>query len=93
VSCPALTVLRGSAEPAVVTLAIARNAVGFWERTLDKAIEDLLDAATTPDLTEARRRVEVTHDRLAAARNRRDRLIAEAHGRRWLALARESADG
>ncbi len=90
---PALTLLRGAADPATVTLAIARAAVDRWELTLDQAIGAMLDAATTPELTEARRRVEVTHVRLDAARNRRDRLVAELQGLRWLWPAGENADG
>ena len=91
VSAPALQLIRGSADPCTVTLSIARTSVLFWERTVDKAVDALLDATATPDMTVARLRLEVAHDRLVAARNRRDRLISELQGIRWLWLVEEGA--
>jgi hypothetical protein len=81
---PALRLVRGAAEPSTVTLGLAVASVRCWERNLDRAFDDLLDPASKLSQHEAWQRVEATHLGLLAARNRRDRVICELGGERWL---------
>ncbi len=87
----ALALVPGDASPVVVTLAMACRQVAFWERVWCEANADLVTHADGPERGAARARFDAADARLDAARNRRDRLIAESVGERWLWLA--AADG
>jgi len=92
-SRPALACVRGDAVSSTVTLGMAINAVRFWEGVFDKAAGDLAIASSTPERVEARRRFDAANARLEQVLNRRDRLVCEAQGLRWLWPAGEDADG
>lgn len=89
---PGLTCLPGLADSRPVSLLGARYAIAYWERAVDQATDKLLDSPIA-DLGVARYRLFSVHDRLQAARNRLDRIVAEGQGLRWLWVAGENADG
>lgn len=84
---PALALLRGDGDAYPVTLGQARTAIDFWERAWIEAAGDLGVATTDPEREEARRRTDVASYRLDRALDRRDRLVAELQGLRWLWVA------
>lgn len=84
---PALKLVRGDGVPDTVTLGLALSAVRYWERALETAAGELVSLAGTPASDEARVRFDGVSARLDAALNRRDRLIAEMGGERWLWVA------
>lgn len=91
-SRPAFALVSGAAAPSTVTLGMALAAVRFWEGVFDKAAGDLAIAADTPERIEARRRFDAANARLEQALNRRDRLICESEGIRWLWVAGEGGE-
>lgn len=92
-SQPALQLVRGDGYRSEITLSMAVTSVRYWERAYMRASGDLAILADTPDRDEARRRFDVADVQLEAALNRRDRLIAEIGGERWLWVAGRNADG
>jgi hypothetical protein len=93
VSRPALALLRGDADRSEVTLGQAHTAIDYWERTWIDAAGDLGVATTDAEIQAARRRADVASYRLDRALDRRDRLVCELQGLRWLWLAGSNADG
>lgn len=90
---PALQLVRGDGYRSELTLGVAVTSVRYWQRAHERAAGDLAIAADTPDRDEARRRFDLADLQLEAALNRRDRLIAEMGGERWLRVAGRHADG
>jgi hypothetical protein len=88
-----LRAIRGSAESSTVTLGMALSALRFWEGVFEKAAGDLAVASDTPERIEARRRFDAANVRLEQVLNRRDRLVCETQGLRWLWVAGSNADG
>jgi hypothetical protein len=88
-----LALVRGDGYRSEVTLGMAVCSVRYWERTFERAASDLAIAADGPDRDDARRRFDLADVQLEAALNRRDRVIAELGGDRWLWVAGEGRLG
>lgn len=92
-SLPALTLVVGAAERSTVTLGMTVAIVRAAERHFDDAGAKLVLAPEDgPERAAAQEHFDAAADRLDAALNRRDRLISELGGERWLWLASEGTD-
>lgn len=84
-SRPALRAIPGGADPRAVSLLSANAAVQYWEATHDELVDALLRAPAC-ELSWARFRLLVAHEKLLAAEHRRDRIECEMAGQAWLRL-------
>lgn len=84
-----LRLIEGAAQGSTVTLLLACQSIAYWERTLDRATDELVDLAPHQRLERhcARARLFRAAEQLEFARARRDRIQAERDGERWLHVA------
>lgn len=91
---PDLALIVGCGYSSEVTLGMVVAAARCAERRLDNANAELVACADDgPERDDARLRFDAACDRLDAALNRRDRLIAEMGGEPWLWLVAGPAEG
>lgn len=81
-----LRLIEGDAQGSTVTLLLACRSIAYWERTLDRATDELCALEPHKRLERhcARARLFRAAEQLEFARARRDRIQAERDGERWL---------
>ena len=85
---PAFQIVQGGGYRSEVTLGMVVAVVRAAERHFDRAsVELVLAPEEGPEREAAQLGFDAAADRLDAALNRRDRLIAELGGERWLWVA------